>query len=281
MKQRVLTAAVLAPLVVAGVFFLPFSAFIPALLAITVLGFWEWSQFTRPFARVVSTVMMAAVLIASLFLVPTDIASLQSLTASHKAILAAGGAWWVLASVLVVAYPRSTSLVNAHSVAKQFYGILTLLPFFWSILLLRAFDYQTNTYHGAQLVLLVCVLVWAADSGAYFSGKAFGKRKMAPAVSPNKTMEGLLGGIVAAIAVTWGGATVFDIPFSSLLSLLSIAMIAVIASVMGDLVESMFKRVSGIKDSGRILPGHGGILDRIDSLTAALPVFALLYLWLL
>ncbi|GAL07638.1 phosphatidate cytidylyltransferase [Photobacterium aphoticum] len=103
---------------------------------------------------------------------------------------------------------------------------------------------------------------------------------MAPAVSPNKTVEGLVGGALLAVVVTWGGAALMDIPFHSAGSLLLIAVVTVVASVLGDLVESMFKRVSGIKDSSHILPGHGGVLDRIDSLTAALPVFALLYLWL-
>lgn len=146
--------------------------------------------------------------------------------------------------------------------------------------MLRAVNYAESPYHGAKLVMLVCFLVWAADTGAYFSGKRFGKRKMAPAVSPNKTIEGLVGGAVLAVMVTWGGAALMDIPFVSWGSLLVIAVLTVIASVLGDLVESMFKRASGIKDSGSILPGHGGVLDRIDSLTAALPIFALLYLWL-
>ncbi len=281
LKQRVLTAIILAPLVVAGIFFLPFNYFLFALLALTVIGFWEWSQFTRPESRMTETALMSSVLIATVVVLPTDIASLQTLTGAHKSLLAVGGIWWCIASLMVVRYPKSTPMVATHVAIKQCYGLLTLIPFFWSLLLLRVYDYHVNPYHGAQLVMLVCFMVWAADSGAYFSGRAFGKRKMAPSVSPNKTVEGLIGGIIAAIGVTWVGANAFGIPFHSIFNMLLIAMIAVIASVMGDLVESMFKRVSGIKDSGRILPGHGGILDRIDSLTAALPVFALLYLWLL
>ena len=147
--------------------------------------------------------------------------------------------------------------------------------------MLRAVDYSIDSYHGAKLVLLVCFLVWSADTGAYFSGKRFGKHKMAPAVSPNKTIEGLVGGVILAVIITWLGAKLLSIPFISISSLLSIAIITVVISVLGDLVESMFKRASGVKDSGNILPGHGGILDRIDSLTAAIPVFALLYLWLM
>ncbi|WP_413111259.1 phosphatidate cytidylyltransferase [Thaumasiovibrio sp. DFM-14] len=281
MKQRVLTALILAPLVVAGIFFLPFSAFMLALFALTVVGFWEWSQFTRPSHRVTETILMSSVLLLSVLVVPTDLDALQRIGSAHKAILAVGAVWWLFASWLVITYPASNRKVAATTAIKQCYGLLTLLPFFWSMLMLRAYDYHVDSYNGAQLVMLVCFLVWAADSGAYFAGRAFGRRKMAPAVSPNKTMEGLFGGIVAAIIVTGLVAMAFGIPFKGPFSLLVIAMITVVISVMGDLVESMFKRVSGIKDSGRILPGHGGILDRIDSLTAALPVFALLYLWLL
>lgn len=153
-----------------------------------------------------------------------------------------------------------------------------MIPFLWSILLLRADHYMLDSYYGAKLVLLVCLLVWAADSGAYFAGKSFGKRKMSPAVSPNKTIEGLIGGVITAIIIGWGAASAFNIQFESTSSMLGIFIATIIISVLGDLVESMFKRASGIKDSGTIIPGHGGILDRIDSLTAAFPVFAFFYI---
>lgn len=116
---------------------------------------------------------------------------------------------------------------------------------------------RCGPFLGAKLVLLVCLLVWSADSGAYFAGKRFGKRKMAPSVSPNKTIEGLIGGIAAAIVVTLGAAEYLAIPFSSLPVLAVIALVTAFASVLGDLAESMFKRVAGVKDSGSILPGHG------------------------
>ncbi|MGF1726031.1 phosphatidate cytidylyltransferase [Photobacterium nomapromontoriensis] len=280
LKQRIITAVILAPLVIAGIFLLPFPAFIAALAAITLIGFWEWTQFVETKSRLVAMLVPSAALGASLILIPTDPGALSVLSTSHHAMLLIGGIWWLVASALAVSYPGSAKLWSAITPLKYLFGLLTLLPFFWSIIMLRAVNYLESPYHGAKLVLLVCFLVWAADTGAYFSGKRFGKHKMAPAVSPNKTIEGLVGGALLAVVVTWGGAAVMDIPFSSLGSLLLIAVVTVVASVLGDLVESMFKRVAGIKDSGNILPGHGGILDRIDSLTAALPVFALLYLWL-
>lgn len=280
LKQRIITALILAPLVIAGIFLLPFPAFIAALAVITLLGFWEWTQFLDTKSKWMAMLVPVAALGGTLAAMPTEPAALAALASSHQYMLLAGGLWWLSASALTISYPRSTKLWSTSPSLKYLFGLLTLLPFFWSVLMLRAVQYTDNPYHGAKLVLLVCVLVWAADTGAYFSGKRFGKHKMAPAVSPNKTIEGLIGGAFLAVLVTWGGAFVLDIPFVSVGSLLLIAVVTVIASVMGDLVESMFKRVSGIKDSGNILPGHGGILDRIDSLTAALPVFALLYLWL-
>ncbi|MCG7585213.1 phosphatidate cytidylyltransferase [Photobacterium sp. OFAV2-7] len=280
LKQRIITALILAPLVIAGIFLLPFPAFVFAIAAITMVGFWEWTQFVDAKSRWGAMLVPAIALGASIFFMPTDVESLSVLALSHQSMLLLGGVWWLGASMLTITYPSSSSLWSKATSLKYLFGLLTLLPFFWSILMLRAVNYAESPYHGAKLVMLVCFLVWAADTGAYFSGKRFGKRKMAPAVSPNKTIEGLVGGAVLAVLVTWGGAALMDIPFVSLGSLLVIAVLTVIASVLGDLVESMFKRASGIKDSGSILPGHGGVLDRIDSLTAALPIFALLYLWL-
>lgn len=281
LKQRIITALILAPLVIAGIFLLPFPAFIMALAAITMVGFWEWTQFVDARSRWVAMLIPAITLGLSLVVIPTDIASLSELAESHHTLLMIGGLWWLIASVLAITYPSSAKLWTSAPPLKYLFGLLTLIPFFWSVLMLRAVNYAETPYHGAKLVMLVCFLVWAADTGAYFSGKRFGRHKMAPAVSPNKTIEGLIGGAVLALFITWIGATLMDIPFTSFGGLFVIAIITVIASVLGDLVESMFKRASGIKDSGNILPGHGGILDRIDSLTAALPVFALLYLWLL
>ncbi len=146
------------------------------------------------------------------------------------------------------------------------------------MLLLRAEGWLDNPFHGAKIVLFVCLIVWAADTGAYFTGKSLGKHKMAPHVSPNKTIEGLIGGIVTAIVVAWLSAKWFHVEFKSPVAMILITLLTVVFAVLGDLVESMFKRVSGVKDSSNIIPGHGGVLDRIDSLTAAFPIFALLYL---
>jgi phosphatidate cytidylyltransferase len=142
---------------------------------------------------------------------------------------------------------------------------------------LRSSEYQTDTYQGAQLIMFLFLMVWSADIGAYFVGKAFGKHKLLPNVSPGKTMEGFLGGVVmACILVTVAGLSM-GWSVSQFYLVIPITILITTVSVLGDLNESMFKRQAGIKDSGSILPGHGGILDRIDSLTATAPIYALCY----
>lgn len=277
MKQRIITALILAPLVILGIFKLPLIGFIIALTAITLLGFWEWTQFTESNSRIAALVPAVVVTGLSFLFISPDAASLNQVATPHYTVLALGFAWWIIASGMAITYPKTTNLWQNSQALRHVFGFLTLIPFLWSVIILRASDISVDPYHGAKLVLYVCFLVWAADSGAYFAGKSMGKRKMAPHVSPNKTIEGLIGGIIAALIVGWLFAGWFDIQFTSPIHMVIITLITVVISVLGDLVESMFKRVSGIKDSSNIIPGHGGILDRIDSLTAAFPVFALLY----
>ena len=277
MKQRIITALILAPLVILGIFKLPLIGFIIALTAITLLGFWEWTQFTESKSRIAALVQAVVVTGLSFLFISPDAVSLNQLAAPHYTVLALGFVWWIIASTMAITYPKTTNLWQGSKALRHVFGFLTLIPFLWSVIILRASDISVDPYHGAKLVLYVCFLVWAADSGAYFAGKSMGKRKMAPHVSPNKTIEGLIGGIIAALIVGWLFAGWFDIQFTSPVHMVIITLITVVISVLGDLVESMFKRVSGIKDSSNIIPGHGGILDRIDSLTAAFPVFALLY----
>ncbi|GAK24244.1 phosphatidate cytidylyltransferase [Vibrio sp. JCM 19052] len=245
--------------------------------AITLLGFWEWTQFTESNSRIAALVPAVVVTGLSFLFISPDAASLNQIATPHYTVLALGFAWWIIASGMAITYPKTTNLWQNSKALRHVFGFLTLIPFLWSVIILRASDISVDPYHGAKLVLYVCFLVWAADSGAYFAGKSMGKRKMAPHVSPNKTIEGLIGGIIAALIVGWLFAGWFDIQFTSPIHMVIITLITVVISVLGDLVESMFKRVSGIKDSSNIIPGHGGILDRIDSLTAAFPVFALLY----
>lgn len=277
MKQRIITALILAPLVILGMFELPFVGFMLMLGGITLIGLWEWTQFIESGSRSTKMVLLVSVFLTTFYFIPSESLITPAFNSGLALTVIMGAIWWLVASALAISYPQSTHLWKESDLLRFVFGLLTLLPFFWSIVVLRAINIDTDFYYGAKLVMYVCALVWAADSGAYFTGKRFGKHKMAPSVSPNKTVEGLVGGIIVAMLVGWGMATWFDLQFSTPWLMMLLTLVTVVISVLGDLVESMFKRVAGIKDSSNIIPGHGGVLDRIDSLTAAFPVFTFLY----
>jgi len=188
--------------------------------------------------------------------------------------------WWIIAALFMFSYPKSSAFWAKNKFIIALFGWLTLVPTWLAFMVLRTNNYAFDEFQGAQLLMYLFMLVWSADVGAYFVGKLMGKNKLMPNVSPGKTIEGFLGGVVfAAILTVIVG---FSLQWSSgefITALLVTALITSV-SVLGDLTESMFKRQAGVKDSGTILPGHGGILDRIDSLTATAPVFALCYVLL-
>lgn len=195
-------------------------------------------------------------------------------------ITVAGMIVWIGSLPLLIKYPHNTGW-HKNLILNTIIGILLLVPFLMGLLILRASEYATNNLAGSFLVLSVMALVWCADSGAYFTGYFLGKHKMLPNVSPKKTVEGLIGGLVTALIgmyifmqMDWFGQYA-DNKFA----LTCACVAAIVFSVIGDLVESMLKRIVGIKDSGKIFPGHGGMLDRIDSQLAAIPVF-LTVIWL-
>jgi phosphatidate cytidylyltransferase len=148
-------------------------------------------------------------------------------------------------------------------------GLLVLIPAWAGLVWIHQLS------RGPYLVLFLLVLIWIADSGAYFAGRRWGRRKLAPLVSPGKTREGAYGALAGGLL--WGGvlAALYGVSVPQQGCLVLLCLLTVVASIVGDLYESLSKRERGVKDSGSLLPGHGGILDRIDSLTAAAPVFAL------
>jgi phosphatidate cytidylyltransferase len=151
-----------------------------------------------------------------------------------------------------------------------FCGVPVLVP---SFVALARLQITTQGFaRGPQIVLWLLLLVFAADIGAFFAGRSMGRRKLAPRVSPGKTWEGALGGLLMVALVAWGGAAYFDLPLGTAVAF---GCAVGVFSIVGDLTESMFKRAAGLKDSGALLPGHCGILDRIDSVTAAAPLYAL------
>jgi phosphatidate cytidylyltransferase len=186
-----------------------------------------------------------------------------------REIFIAACLWWAIALLWVKAYPLSSGLWGSKG-ARSVMGLLVLVPAWLALSYLRSLP------EGVYLILVVIGLVVAADVGAYFTGRAFGKAKLAPAVSPGKSWAGFWGGLASCLTLMailwriWPEGMPISLPAA-----LGLALVTGLASVLGDLLESMIKRHRGIKDSGNLLPGHGGIMDRIDSITAAAPVFAL------
>ncbi|MDF7671353.1 phosphatidate cytidylyltransferase [Orbaceae bacterium ESL0721] len=276
---RVLTAIVLIPLVIIALFWAPLSLFTVIIVAICGLAAWEWSQFLHlgDMRSRLIFVIISLVILASLSFIPFSIDPINTLFSS---ILILSLPWWLIALLLVINYPLSARYWQNSIIIKSLFALFTLLPFFIGMLELRAIDYGTNQYSGAIWLLYLFILVWTTDTGAYFAGKSFGKHKLIPKVSPGKTVEGFIGGVGSAIIIALIAycTQLFSVRFD--VFMLS-SLLAILASVLGDLTESMFKREAGVKDSGNLIPGHGGILDRIDSLTAAVPVFAALSLYIL
>lgn len=278
LKYRLISAFIMIPAVIAALFLLPPMGFAIATLIICVLAAWEWGQlagFKTHFQRIGVAVLCGA-LLAAMLLVSSGSPVDAHLPVVEISLWTSLG-WWIAALLLVLSYPASARLWHHSKVLRLVFGLLTIVPFFWGMVVMRSWYYETQQFAGAIWLLYVMCLVWGADSGAYMFGKKFGKHKLAPKVSPGKTWEGVIGGLVtsAIISLLFSSWAELDVTPTILLIC---SVVAVLASVLGDLTESMFKREAGIKDSSHLIPGHGGILDRIDSLTAAIPVFSCLML---
>lgn len=269
LKQRVITALVLAVVFIAALFGLPAGYFSFFVGAVVLVGAWEWASlagFAAPWQRSLYALLTMLVLLAvSVYLGFEGEASPRLDNAAIQDVLVAGCVWWALALLLVQGYP-SSAILWGHKLLRLVMGLLVLVPTWVALVYVRQQE------AGAWLVLLLMLIVAMADSGGYFAGKRFGKRKLAPAVSPGKTWEGFAGGLIANGILALVLNQLLDV---SLLLMLVLVLPTSLISVLGDLLESMLKRHAGIKDSGAILPGHGGILDRVDGVTAAAPVFAL------
>jgi phosphatidate cytidylyltransferase len=263
LRQRIITALVLIPPLIAALFFLPSSGVALMFGLFVGAAGWEWAglcQWTRAgrIAYVATVLGMGGVFV---------VAALASPFAA-LAIFVVGTLWWVLAPFM--ALRATASLLHTVS-GRALAGLLTLLPAWAALSVMHAADPQRPL-----LLLFVIVLVAVADTAAYAAGYAFGRTKLAPTISPGKTVEGVLGGFAAVVLLAGICGTMFwDLRGIYLGEWIALSAIAGLISVIGDLTESKMKRIAGVKDSGTLLPGHGGVLDRIDALSAATPVFAL------
>lgn len=269
LRTRLLTAAVLIPAVVLAVVYLPTWAFELLVSVIMLAGFWEWTRLARLPGRPLRALATAALAAGFLAL------ALQPLPALLPVAGLACGFW-----LLAAAWLRRPEFAAADTpgarLLKLAAGVMVLGGGWAGAVFLR------DGLERGPLWLLIClVVIYGSDSLAFFSGRHFGGRKLAPRISPGKTWAGFLGAVLGSIPVALAAGWLMALPAARLLPWLGLAMLCVLLAVLGDLFESLMKRHAQVKDSGRLFPGHGGVLDRGDSLFAALPAFAVGLAWLL
>ena len=274
-KTRVIAALVLTPLAIAAMLLLP-TPWLMALAAVIFLaGLWEWLRLTDiddTLARSVLLVVNLALMVAIVWASRTEQGFSYVLL---QIMVVIGVVWWLLAGLWLKHFEFASDHDTHARVFKLAAGTLAIIPAWCAM----------GVIHGAQpyghrWLFVAVAIVWAADTGAYFAGRHYGRRKLSPRISPNKTVEGLAGGLVCGLAVALALAPLAGATLAQLPAVALVALVAVAFSVVGDLFESLLKRHVGAKDSGDLIPGHGGILDRIDGVIAALPVFALGKAWL-
>ncbi len=257
LRTRIITALILAPAVIAAIYMLPSPWLACLLWLVAGAGAWEWAALAGLSSAPARGLYVGALtlLVALLYLNP----------AVHIHWLMGLGAFWLIALLVVLAYPG----IGRWAVHGVTIGVAGALVLPGCVIALLTIHQQPN---GANWLLFSLLICWAADIGAYFAGRAFGHYKLAPAVSPGKTWEGALGGLLLTLIVC-AGLLIAAGEFSLIWILVLVGLSGV--SILGDLFESLLKRATGIKDSGQLLPGHGGVLDRVDSILAVAPFFAL------
>lgn len=267
LRQRVITALVLVAMLVAAVSLLPLPGLALFFAAVAMIAVWEWSDLAGYEALWLRGLYTAATALLMLFAYHYCALGGEPQVAAVQSLLGVACLWWAIALLWVKSYPASAQLWGTQPMLGLM-GILVLVPAWLAVVFLLSYP------RGALLLLYMVIVVAGADIGAYFAGKRWGRRKLAVEVSPGKSWEGFWGGVVVcallALVVFFSVSTRLSLP-----AMLAVVLCSSLASVLGDLVESMVKRHRGVKDSGKILPGHGGLLDRIDGHTAAAPVFAL------
>lgn len=270
-RTRTITALVMAPVAIAAILLLQTPWLVALVALLFLMGMWEWFKLAEIDDTLPRTILLAANLLLMVLLVWASAGSLVL----FQIVTLVGVAWWCVALLWLRFFKFASDHETYARGFKLAAGTLAIIPAWCALGLIHA-----GQPHGHRWLLVALMIVWAADSGAYFAGRHFGGRwfggrKLAPRISPNKTLEGLLGGLLAGVAVgllctTFTGMTLARVP-----AFIAVAVATVLFSVVGDLFESLLKRHVGAKDSGTLIPGHGGLLDRLDGVLAALPVFAL------
>ncbi|HET7561618.1 MAG TPA: phosphatidate cytidylyltransferase [Rhodanobacteraceae bacterium] len=269
LKQRVITALVLAPLILALIFLTRAPTFAALLGLVFLLGLWEWTRMAgvRGHALRALCLLGYAIVFALLWHVCKS--------PWWWLPVALGLAWWLLALLWLRSNRFAAAPTHAHAILKLLVGVLVVMPAWCAVVVMHGDMALPNSGHGPWWVLFFACIVSAADMGAYTAGRRWGKTKLAPAISPGKTREGVYGALVSSGVVGLVGGVLLKVPFERLPAIVALALLTVLFSIVGDLFESLTKRHAGVKDSGILFPGHGGVFDRMDSIVAALPIFVL------
>lgn len=266
LKQRVITGLIMAVIAFLAVRYLSPTQFaVVSLIVIVGLGSWEWAGLTGVEEGMKRMLAPLPAIVIAQFLLITNWPLLPILVISVLV--------WLAILFALASYHGGRLIYKDNPIILRAAGVLVLVPAWYALAHLHHLSYA--------YVFYVIALVAAADTGAYFAGKCFGRSKLAPDLSPGKTREGFFGGLAAVLVLAVACAPLTGLPTFDKVSFVLLSLVAGILSVAGDLFESLLKREAGAKDSGNILPGHGGILDRIDSLVAAVPIFTLGLLWIM
>ncbi len=262
LKQRIITGLILAPLVALGVLELPTPYFALVAAVVMLIGAWEWAALSG-LQEVVPRIVYVGFIALGLWLVSQVPRGSDTLYYFMLAALV----WWGGVFVRLWRF-RGQERLEGFSVVQAIEGAAVLLPPWVALVGLH-----WMTQQGPGWVMFLLFMIWTADGGAYFAGRAWGRTKLAPRVSPGKTREGVYGALAGVLALALAAGFYLDFSAWRLVGFVVLCLVTTLFSIVGDLFESMIKRQRGVKDSGALLPGHGGMLDRIDSVTAASPVF--------
>ncbi len=281
LKLRIITALILLPLLIAAILLLPNVYFKAVLGLITLLGAWEWSALVDFKSKRLSQSLalrglFVIVIAVGLYLGVRVSEQAQDIHTNVLSLMIIGIVYWVWITFAVMRFNAGKSPLGLEfGSLRVFSGIVFFITGFVAILAVRGMYLD-----GSYWLLLMVVVIMAADSGAYFCGRLWGKTPLAERVSPKKTWAGFWGGLIIAAIMSFVGSYFFNLNWSQALSFCCLSLVAAFFSIMGDLSISVMKRQTGLKDSGSLLPGHGGFLDRMDSIFSGMVIFALGFLWL-